>query len=112
MAGSFDTKPEEKSSFDFDLKIERLSIPESYKHFMTIQMLAPVAEIMEGNFSSDFRLAGKGINSGAASFMIPPTVTTSERVGLNTAGKEGALIFNSTTKKFQGYDGTTWHDLH
>jgi len=62
--------------------------------------------------SVDFRLAGKGINGGAASFMIPPTVTTSERVGLNTAGKEGALIFNSTTKKFQGYDGTTWHDLH
>lgn len=59
MAGSFDTKPEEKSSFDFDLKIERLSIPESYKHFMTIQMLAPVAEIMEGNFSSNFKLKGE-----------------------------------------------------
>ena len=62
--------------------------------------------------SVDFRLAGKGINNGAASFMIPPTVTNSERVGLNTAGKEGALVFNSDTKKFQGYDGTTWHDLH
>ena len=62
--------------------------------------------------SVDFRFAGKGINNGAASFMIPPTVTNSERVGLNTAGKEGALVFNSDTKKFQGYDGTTWHDLH
>ena len=59
--------------------------------------------------SVDFRFAGKGINNGAASFMIPPTVTNS---GLNTAGKEGALVFNSDTKKFQGYDGTTWHDLH
>ena len=59
MAGSFDTKPEEKSSFDFDLEIVKLSIPESYKYFNTIQMLAPVAEIMEGSFSSDFKLKGE-----------------------------------------------------
>jgi len=60
----------------------------------------------------DFRLAGKGIGGGVASFMIPPIVTTSERVGLNTAGKEGAFIFNTDTKKFQGYTGTDWVDLH
>ena len=60
--------------------------------------------------SIDFRLAGKGVGGGEASFMLPPQVSTT--VGLNTAGKEGALVFNTTTKKFQGYDGTTWHDLH
>jgi len=59
MAGSFDTKPEENSSFDFDLEIEKLSIPESYKHFLTIRMLAPVAEIMDGSFSSNFKLKGE-----------------------------------------------------
>ena len=58
----------------------------------------------------DFRLAGKGISGGAASFMMPPQVSTT--VGLNTAGKEGALVFNTTTKKFQGYTGTAWVDLH
>jgi len=60
--------------------------------------------------SVDFRLAGKGIGGGAASFMMPPQVSTT--VGLNTAGKEGALVFNTTTKKFQGYTGTAWVDLH
>jgi len=60
--------------------------------------------------SVDFRLAGKGISGGAASFMMPPQVSTT--VGLNTAGKEGALVFNTTTKKFQGYTGTAWVDLH
>jgi hypothetical protein len=59
IEGSFDTKPEENSSFDFDLNIEKLSIPESYKHLMTIQMLAPIAEIMDGNFSSNFKLKGE-----------------------------------------------------
>jgi hypothetical protein len=60
--------------------------------------------------SVDFRLAGKGISGGAASFMMPPQVSTT--VGLNTAGKEGALVFNTTTKKFQGYTGSAWVDLH
>jgi hypothetical protein len=59
IAGSYDTKPEDNSSFDFNLNIEKLSIPESYKQFMTVRMLAPIAEIMEGNFSSNFKLKGK-----------------------------------------------------
>jgi uncharacterized protein involved in outer membrane biogenesis len=59
MAGAYDTKPEDKSSFDFNLDIEKLSIPESYKHFMTVRMLAPIAEIMEGSFSSNFKLKGE-----------------------------------------------------
>ncbi len=59
IAGTYDTKPEDNSSFDFKLDIERLSIPESYKQFMTVKMLAPIAEIMEGNFSSSFKLKGK-----------------------------------------------------
>jgi len=59
MAGTYDTKPEDNSSFDFNLDIERLSIPESYRQFMTVRMLAPIAEIMEGSFSSSFKLEGK-----------------------------------------------------
>ncbi len=59
IAGTYDTKPEDNSSFDFNLDIEKLSIPESYKKFMTVKMLAPIAEIMEGNFSSNFKLKGK-----------------------------------------------------
>ena len=60
--------------------------------------------------SIDFSLAGKNLGGGASSFMLPPQVSTT--VGLDTAGKEGALVFNTTTKKFQGYTGTTWVDLH
>ncbi len=26
--------------------------------------------------------------------------------------KEGMIVFNTNTKKFQGFDGTNWVDLH
>ena len=38
-------------------------------------------------------------------------VTTSERDSVSDV-KEGTIIFNTTTNKFQGYDGTDWVDLH
>jgi len=57
--GLYDTGDEEHPKFDFDLSVKDLSIPESYRHFMTIQMLAPIAEIMEGSFSTNFKLNGE-----------------------------------------------------
>ena len=47
---------------------------------------------------------GVGINT----FMILPKVTST--VGLGTTA--GALMFNTTTNKFQGFTGTVWVDLH
>ena len=43
-------------------------------------------------------------------FMLPPSLTESEKVGLSTF--EGAFIFNKTTKKHQMYNGTTWYDMY
>ena len=40
-----------------------------------------------------------------------PNVTTSERDSVSDM-QEGTIIFNTTTNKFQGYDGTDWVDLH
>jgi hypothetical protein len=56
----------------------------------------------------DFRYAGE--TDPAGRFMIPPIITTTLRSGLATA--EGAIIYNSTTKKHQGYNGTGWFDLY
>ena len=59
----------------------------------------------------DFSHAGRGnIGFQDMRFMLPPSLTTTERIGLTTA--EGAMIFNKTTKKHQLYDGTTWHDMY
>ena len=40
-----------------------------------------------------------------------PRMTTAERDNLKNH-KSGMLIFNTTTSKFQGYDGTSWVDLN
>ena len=58
----------------------------------------------------DFADAGKNNFGGDNAFMLPPRLTTSERVGLATV--EGAFIFNTDTKKFQGYTGVAWTDFH
>ena len=53
-------------------------------------------------------------NAGAASnirFMIPPTVTDTQRAGLSTAGYPGAFIYNSTINKLQFYNGTAWETV-
>jgi len=44
-------------------------------------------------------------------YMILPTITTATRTGLGET-VEGAIIYNSTSKKFQGYTGTDWVDLN
>ena len=67
----------------------------------------------------DFSNAGRGLTSTITDlgktglqmrFMLPPSITTSERNGLSPV--EGAFIFNKTTKKHQGYDGTAWFDFY
>ena len=55
----------------------------------------------------DFQDAGGG---GATSYMRPPKVTTTIRDTLPTVA--GAFIYNETTNKFQGYNGSSWVDLH
>jgi len=56
----------------------------------------------------DFGNVGLAETTG---FMILPTLTTTQRGNL-AYEIEGAIIFNATTKKFQGYTGTVWVDLH
>ena len=58
----------------------------------------------------DFGDAGKNNFGGIGAYMIVPILTSSQRTGLSTV--EGAIIFNTTTKKFQGYVGTGWTDFH
>ncbi|MEQ9423246.1 MAG: AsmA-like C-terminal region-containing protein [Cyclobacteriaceae bacterium] len=58
MNGFYTTAGVDHPTFDFDLKVSKLSIPESFKTFSTIQTLAPMAEKMIGNFSTDFKIGG------------------------------------------------------
>ena len=58
----------------------------------------------------DLADAGNNLDFASVRFMLPPILTTTERIGLSTIA--GAFIFNKTTNKFQGYTGIAWTDFH
>ena len=58
----------------------------------------------------------RGTNRDRIAYMLPPRVTTAQRNQLNnlqmTGLEAGAIIYNTTTNKHQGYNGTSWNDLY
>jgi hypothetical protein len=72
IGGTYNTRDIENPSFDFQMDIQKLSIPRAYRSFFTIKQLAPIANLMEGDFSTDFKLSGK-----LKSNMMPDLTTLS-----------------------------------
>ncbi|MEM6841705.1 MAG: AsmA-like C-terminal region-containing protein [Bacteroidota bacterium] len=58
MSGTYDTRELQRPAFDFDLNIQDLAISSAYATFNTVQTLAPIAEKMDGDFSTRFKIAG------------------------------------------------------
>jgi hypothetical protein len=58
----------------------------------------------------DLADAGKDNSSGQFAYMIVPRLNDTQISGLSTVA--GALIFNTSTLKFQGYTGIAWTDFH
>ncbi len=45
--------------------------------------------------------------------MLPPRMTTAQRDAVTwVAGDAGMMIYNTTTNKHQGWNGTTWNDFY
>ncbi len=59
MNGQYDTRVPENPAFNYRLKIQALSIPAAFTSFSTVQAFAPMAQLMSGNFSSEFSINGK-----------------------------------------------------
>ncbi len=58
LSGTYDPRDLQKPVFDFDFIIDKLSISRAYENFVTVRTLAPIAENMDGTFSTNFRLQG------------------------------------------------------
>lgn len=58
MSGYYDTENPAKPAFDFRFDVEELSVKQAYQNFNTVQALAPVAQHVEGGFSTNFSLRG------------------------------------------------------
>jgi hypothetical protein len=59
MNGKYDTRIPESPAFEYQLNIQKLSIPQAYSSFSTVQTFAPMAQLMNGNFSTNFKVNGK-----------------------------------------------------
>jgi len=59
MNGQYDTRIPENPTFEYQLNIQQLSIPDAYASFSTVKTFAPMAQLMSGNFSTNFNISGK-----------------------------------------------------
>jgi hypothetical protein len=59
LNGGYDSRDIEHPKFDFDFAIQELSIPQAYAAFNTVQTAAPIAKLMNGDFSTNFQLSGE-----------------------------------------------------
>lgn len=58
MNGLYDTKDITKPKFFFDLNLSQLDIQKTYKTFVSVQKMAPIAERCNGKFSSELNVRG------------------------------------------------------
>jgi hypothetical protein len=63
MNGSYDTRDSNKPAFNYQLDVQNLSIPQAYSSFSTVQVFAPMAKMMDGDFSTNFSVSGDLTNS-------------------------------------------------
>lgn len=58
MNGKYDTRNPDEPAFDYNLNVNSLSIPQTFASFETVQKFAPMAKLMNGDFSTDFKVRG------------------------------------------------------
>jgi len=57
--GTYNTRDIEHPKYDFGLKVEKVSIREAASTSSIVQSYAPIAGLVTGNFSTDFRISGE-----------------------------------------------------
>lgn len=97
MSGGYETLPEEPL-YDFDLKIEKLSIPKAYQSFASIKQLAPFAEKMTGDFSTQFQIGGSLLQD------MSPNYNNMQGLGIINV-LNGALNDVQVLSKVSGFAG-------
>jgi hypothetical protein len=91
-SGTYNTKDIKNPTFDFNLNIADVAVSEAYKTFNTVQTLMPLAKNIQGNFSTDFNIAG-----GLGQDMMPlyNTLTGGGLIKLLSAVVKDAPILNN-----------------
>ncbi|MEQ9412662.1 MAG: AsmA-like C-terminal region-containing protein, partial [Cyclobacteriaceae bacterium] len=59
MTGTYNTKDIAHPKYDMDLKIEGLAIQQAASSFSVVKTYAPIAGLVNGDFSTDFKISGE-----------------------------------------------------
>ena len=59
VSGTYNPKNIQHPKYDLDLKIEKLSIQQAAHSFSMVKTYAPIAGLVTGDFSTDFKLSGE-----------------------------------------------------
>jgi hypothetical protein len=93
--GTYNTQKPDHPKYDFALKIESVSIREAAHTSSIIQSYAPIAGLVNGNFSTDFKMSGELLKN------MMPNLTTVNGDGLvkiaQAALKDSKLISGITS---------------
>lgn len=108
--GTYNTKDIAHPKYDFGLKIENLSIAQSASAFSLVKNYAPIAGLMSGNFSTDFKVSGELLQNMA------PNLTTVNGAGLvkiaQAALKESKFVSGITSlTKLEDSNEVTMKDV-
>ncbi|MEQ8425372.1 MAG: AsmA-like C-terminal region-containing protein, partial [Cyclobacteriaceae bacterium] len=76
MTGSYNTKDIEHPKYDMDLKIQNMAIQQAASSFSVVKTYAPIAGLVNGDFSTDFKISGELLPS------MMPNLTTVNGGGL------------------------------
>lgn len=93
--GAYNTKDIAHPKYDFGLKIENMAIAQAASGFSLVKAYAPMAGLMSGNFSTDFKISGELLQD------MMPNLKTVNGDGLikvaQAALKESSLISGITS---------------
>jgi uncharacterized protein involved in outer membrane biogenesis len=108
--GTYDTKNLAHPKYDFDLKIENVSIRQAASASTLVQTYAPIAGLVNGNFSTDFKLSGELLQN------MMPNLTTVNGGGLikiaQAALKESKILSSITSlTKLEDTKEVTFKDV-
>src|SRR5688572_23011434 len=108
--GTYDTKNLAHPKYDFGLKIENVSIKQAANTSTLVQTYAPIAGLVNGNFSTDFKLSGELLQN------MMPNLTTVNGGGLikiaQAALKESKILSSITSlTKLDDTDQVTFKDV-
>lgn len=108
--GTYDTRNLAHPKYDFALKIENVSMRQAASASTLVQTYAPIAGLVNGNFSTDFKLSGELLQN------MTPNLTTVNGGGLikiaQAALKESKILSSITSlTKLEDTNEVTFKDV-